>query len=159
MSQGMPSVGARRAEDSHRRAEDSCRREDVTMTRREVREEIFKMIFQVEFYQEEELPEQFAVFLGEETDLGENRAYISDKAGDILAHLGEIDDSINEKVEGWKTSRMAKVDLTLIRMAVYEIVYEKLPVGVAINEAVDISKKYGTDRSPAFVNGVLAKFS
>lgn len=129
------------------------------MTRREIREQIFKMVFQVEFHQEEELSEQFAILLGKEPDLGEDRTYILDKSQDILAHLEEIDRSINEKVEGWKTSRMAKVDLTLIRIAVYEIVYEKLPVGVSINEAVDISKKYGTDRSPAFVNGVLAKFS
>lgn len=129
------------------------------MTRREIREQIFKMVFQVEFHQEEELSEQFAILLGKEPDLGEDRTYILDKSQDILAHLEEIDQSINEKVEGWKTSRMAKVDLTLIRIAVYEIVYEKLPVGVSINEAVDISKKYGTDRSPAFVNGVLAKFS
>lgn len=60
--------------------------------------------------------------------------------------------------EGWKTGRMGKVDLTLIRLAVYEMKYdEDVPVGVAINEAVELAKKYGTDESPAFINGVLAK--
>lgn len=67
---------------------------------------------------------------------------------------------INEAAHGWKTSRMGKVDLTLIRLAVYEIKYEDdIPVGVSINEAVELAKKYGTDDSFAFVNGILAKFA
>ena len=68
--------------------------------------------------------------------------------------------SINEVSKGWKTIRMGKVDLTLIRLAVYEIRFEEeIPVKVSINEAVELAKKYGTDDSPAFVNGILAKFA
>ena len=71
-----------------------------------------------------------------------------------------IDDMINKEAKGWDTTRMGKVDLTLIRLAVYEIKYDdEIPTGVAINEAVELAKKFGQDNSPAFVNGVLAKFA
>ena len=73
--------------------------------------------------------------------------------------MKEIDAEINEKSTGWKTSRMGKVDLSIIRLAVYEIRFdEEVPEKVAINEAVELAKKFGTDESPAFINGVLAKF-
>ena len=121
------------------------------MTRRELREQIFKLLFGVEFHDRQELPEQIAVY-------EEDGAYISGKCEDIVAHLAEIDEAIDAVAEGWKTGRMGKVDLTLIRLAVYEMKYdEDVPVGVAINEAVELAKKYGTDESPAFINGVLAK--
>ena len=67
---------------------------------------------------------------------------------------------INEAAKGWKTTRMGKVDLTLIRLAVYEIKFEEeVPTGVAINEAVELAKNYGTDDSASFVNGILAKLA
>ena len=84
--------------------------------------------------------------------------YISNKFIHILEHIAEIDEAVSEVSEGWKTTRMGKVDLTLNRLAVYEMRYEEdIPVNVAINEAVELAKQYGTDSSPAFVNGVLAK--
>ena len=77
----------------------------------------------------------------------------------IKEKLEEIDGQINEKAEKWTTSRMGKVDLTLIRLAVYEILFDdSVPAGVAINEAVELAKKFGQDASPSFVNGILAKF-
>ena len=83
---------------------------------------------------------------------------IQDKFEQILARLSGIDEMINQVAQGWKTSRMGKVDLTLIRLAVYEMKYEEdVPVGVAINEAVELAKSYGTDDSASFVNGILAK--
>ena len=86
--------------------------------------------------------------------------YIRDKYEKIALKLPEIDAAINEKTEGWNTDRMAKVELTIIRLAVYEIKFdESVPTGVAINEAVELAKKFGQDGSPAFVNGVLAKFA
>ena len=89
-----------------------------------------------------------------------DQTYITGKCEDILGHLTEIDDAINEVTKGWKTTRMGKVDLSLIRLAVYEIRYEEdIPTKVAINEAIELAKKYGTDESPAFINGVLAKFA
>ncbi|MDE7009463.1 MAG: transcription antitermination factor NusB, partial [Lachnospiraceae bacterium] len=72
----------------------------------------------------------------------------------------EIDAMLNEKAKGWSTNRMGKVDLTILRLAVFEIKYdEEIPTGVAINEAVELAKKFGQDSSPAFINGVLAKFT
>ena len=86
--------------------------------------------------------------------------YIRDKYEKIAEKLTEIDEAINDKTKGWDTARMAKVDLTIIRLAVYEIKYdESVPTGVAINEAVELAKKFGQDGSPAFVNGVLARFA
>ena len=73
--------------------------------------------------------------------------------------LGEIDFLINVKAKGGSTDRMGKVDVTIIRLAVYEMKFdEAVPVGVAINEAVELAKKFGQDESAGFVNGVLAKF-
>ena len=131
------------------------------MTRRELRENIFKMLFRVEFHKAEEIPEQFALFEEEIANLSEkDRTYLTDKCNDIFSKVEELDAAINEVSEGWKTSRMGKVDLTLIRLAVYEIRYEdEIPYKVSINEAVELAKKYGNDGTPAFVNGVLAKFA
>ena len=127
------------------------------MSRRELREQIFKMLFRIEFHEGMEMEEQMQLFLEEEEEISkEDSEYIRNKYGNIVEHLEEIDASVNEKAKGWKTSRMAKVELSLIRLAVYEIQYdEDIPAGVAINEAVELAKKYGADSSPAFINGVL----
>lgn len=129
------------------------------MNRREIREQIFKMLFQTEFYDKEEIEEQMALFMQEleETDAGK-RDYLEKKLRNIYDRREEIDTAVNEKATGWKTNRMAKVDLALIRLAVYEIKYEEdIPTGVAINEAVELAKIYSSDGAPSFVNGVLAK--
>ena len=94
-----------------------------------------------------------------ETNEGK-RAYIEQKLREIYKRREEIDALINEKATGWKTNRMAKVDLALIRLAVYEIRFEEeIPTGVAINEAVELAKIYSSDGAPSFVNGVLAKLA
>ena len=132
------------------------------MTRRELRENVFKMLFRVEFHDAGELSEQLVLFGEEAADHVSEKdfKYISDRYHDIYSHIGEIDEAINEVSKGWKTTRMGKVDLALIRLAVYEICYdEEIPFKVAVNEAVELAKKYGTDDTPAFVNGVLAKFA
>ena len=131
------------------------------MTRREIRELIFKMVFRVEFHTVEEIPEQLRLFMDALDQAGEkDRAYIEHKVEDLLAHLTEIDEIIDASATNWKTSRMAKVELTLIRLAVYEMKFEEgVPTGVAINEAVELAKAYGEDNSPVFVNGVLARIA
>ncbi len=129
------------------------------MSRREIREQIFKLLFRAEFYEESDMPEQLALFF-EELDQREEKDtdYIQKKYESIMEHLTEIDAMINEVAQGWKTSRMGKVDLTLIRLATYELKFEEdIPTGVAINEAVELAKTYGTDDSASFVNGILAK--
>lgn len=133
--------------------------EEKNMTRREIREQVFKMLFRVEFYNQEEMSEQIALCEDDACSWKEkDKTYIFEKVEKISEKLEEIDAKINEVSEGWKTGRMGKVDLTLIRLAVYEMLYEEaVPAKVAINEAVELAKQYGTDNSPSFVNGVLAK--
>lgn len=133
------------------------------MSRREIRELIFKMLFRVEFYQGPEYEEQLALFFAEQEEQGmqeKDRSYMGHKCRDIVDKLEQIDAWINDKSKGWKTSRMGKVELSIIRLAVYEIKFEEdIPTGVAINEAVELAKKFGTEDAPAFVNGVLAKLA
>ena len=126
--------------------------EEKNMTRREIREQVFKMLFRVEFYNQEEMSEQIALCEDDACSWKEkDKTYIFEK-------VEKISEKLNEVSEGWKTGRMGKVDLTLIRLAVYEMLYEEdVPAKVAINEAVELAKQYGTDNSPSFVNGVLAK--
>ena len=131
------------------------------MSRRELREQLFKLLFRIEFNTEEEMPQQEEFFLEEEEIVRENdRKQLDAKFHNVLEKLTDIDRELNEKVSGWDTSRMGKVDLTILRLAVYEIKYdEDIPTGVAINEAVELAKKFGQDSSASFVNGVLAKFA
>ena len=132
------------------------------MSRRELREQIFKLLFRIEFNAKEEMQEQVGLFFEEEENQADvaDTAYITEKFQKVQDKLEEIDTALNEKVEGWNTGRMGKVDLTVLRLAVYEIMFdEEIPTGVAINEAVELAKKFGQDTSPSFVNGVLAKFA
>ena len=131
------------------------------MSRRELREQIFKLLFRVEFNKMEDMPEQEELFFEYEDAATDGDAdYISEKYHKISEKLAEIDALLNEKASGWDTGRMSKVDLTILRLAIYEIRYdEDVPTGVAINEAVELAKKFGQDASYGFVNGVLAKFA
>jgi len=136
------------------------RGKDFSMTRRELRENVFLMLFRVEFHEEGEMSEQLNL-LGDELEniKEEDLKYINNKCSDIVNKIPEIDEAINASTTGWKTSRMSKVDLSIIRLAVYEMKYEEdIPAKVSVNEAVELAKKYGADESPAFINGVLAKF-
>ena len=128
------------------------------MTRREIREQVFSILFRIEFYPKEELPEQLQ-YISEDLDAADpDVVYIQNKILAVADRVEEIDGMINAVARGWKTTRMGKVDLTLLRLAVYEIKFEDdIPTGVAINEAVELAKKYGTDDSSSFVNGILAK--
>lgn len=133
----------------------------MVMSRRELRERLFKLIFRIEFNTREEMAQQEQLFLEEEeiTD-PEDAGQIRDKLNKVLDKLVQIDEQLNDKVTGWDTQRMGKVDLAILRLAVYELMYdEEIPTGVAINEAVELAKKFGQDSSAAFVNGVLAKFA
>lgn len=132
------------------------------MSRRELREQIFKLLFRVEFNDLDEMQEQNDLFF-EENEFAlkpENESYISEKTKKIIEKIKDIDEAINKEAKGWTTDRMGKVDLTILRLAVYEIRYdEDVPTNVAINEAVELAKKFGRDESAGFVNGVLAKFA
>ena len=137
------------------------------MTRRELRENTFILLFHREFHETDEMEEQFTVFMEEYNDLqtdefknisDKDKSFIHDRVFDIIPKIKEIDEAINSVAEGWSTGRMGRVDLTILRLAYYEIKYDKdVPAAVAINEAVELAKKFGGETSPAFINGILAK--
>ncbi len=134
------------------------------MKRSELRENIFKLLFRVEFNEKEEMKEQVGLYFddipleGEKTISEKNQKYIRDKYHAIVEKLADIDKEIEKVSDGWQISRMGKVELTIIRLALYEIRYDDdIPAGVAINEAVELAKKFGGDDAPSFINGILAK--
>ena len=131
------------------------------MGRRELREHIFKLLFMSDFNDGEEMNDKLAMYFdGLEILKENNQKYMQSKYENIKAHLDEIDALLNEKSKGWKTSRMSKVDLSILRLAVYEMKFdEDVPVKVAINEAVEIAKSFGGDASASFVNGILGKIA
>lgn len=131
------------------------------MTRKELREHIFKMLFQIEFNKSEDMQEHLKYYF-ETLDNAEDKdlKYIKTKFEAVSERKSEIDSLLNESTEGWKTSRMNKVDLTILRLAVYEMKWdEDIPERVAINEAVELAKCFGGENSASFVNGVLGKLS
>ena len=131
------------------------------MRRRELREHVFKLLFMLQFNSEEEMPQQLALYFDRLEDLDEkNQTYMEEEYRHVLEHLSEIDEILNDYSSGWKTGRMSNVDLTTLRLALYEMKYEEdVPTGVAINEAVELAKKFGGDSSGSFVNGVLGKIA
>ncbi|MCI6061056.1 MAG: transcription antitermination factor NusB [Dorea sp.] len=131
------------------------------MKRTEQREHIFKMLFSVDFNEGSEQSEQATLYLEQIEDAKEKDIeYIRAKVQKITDKIEEIDELLNSHTKGWKTTRMNKVDLTILRLAVYEIKWdEDVPAGVAIDEAVNLAKTYSSDEGPAFVNGVLARFA
>ena len=121
------------------------------MTRRELREHCFKMLFCADFYPAEEKEEQL------ERDFGGPLEDITTPE-DVMCRIAELDERIDVVTKGWTTRRMGKVELTILRLALYEMLYdEEVPEKVAINEAVELAKKFGGDDAPSFINGVLAK--
>lgn len=148
------------------------------MTRSQLRELTFKLVFMAQFYEDDEINDKIkSRVMGveqydEKADLTEvvisdedfillgedEKKEVYDRAVAVTAVFHEIDELIDEKTTGWKTSRMGKVELSILRLAVYEMKYdEAVPESVAINEAVELAKVYGGDTSSSFINGVLSK--
>ena len=130
------------------------------MTRSEIREHVFKLIFRVPFHDKNELREQIDYYFDDLTDVNEkDYEYIKNKALLVCELSDELDEKINSVSEGWPVDRIGKAELAIMRLAVYEMLYDDdIPVNVAINEAVELAKSYGSDDNAAsFVNGVLAK--
>ena len=131
------------------------------MIRTELRVHIFKMLFQIEFNDPADMPDHLKYYFEMLDDAAEkDKKYIQEKYEAVVSHVPEIDELLNENAKGWKTGRMNKVDLTILRLAVYEMKWdEDIPDGVAINEAVELAKRFGGDSSSSFVNGILGKLA
>ncbi|MBR1930682.1 MAG: transcription antitermination factor NusB [Lachnospiraceae bacterium] len=130
------------------------------MGRHEQREQVFRLLFREEFHPAEDMPEQIRLFL-EDTDTvisEKDAAYISQRVEKVQEKISELDKLIDENTEGWDTNRMGKVELTVLRLACYEIVFDQdIPDSVAIDEAVELAKTYGQETSGGFVNAILGK--
>lgn len=127
------------------------------MNRSEIRDMAFKFLYQVEV-QKENNEEVVNLFL-ENNDITNNEAkkYILNIANGIEENLEDITSIIEKNLKSdWKIERISKVTLAILKLAVYEMLYAKLPYKVVINEAVELAKKYGEDSAPVFVNGILA---
>lgn len=129
------------------------------MSRRMARKHIFKMIFQTEFHNEQDIEEAIEIYKNDIDDADKaDMRFIKSEIKGIIDNIGHIDDIINRYAEGWDVSRIAKVDIAILRIAVYEIVYDSdIPNNVSVNEAVEIAKEFSSDKSPSFINGVLGR--
>ena len=127
------------------------------MSRRKLRENIFKLLFLREFNSEDEMSEQLALFFDAIADVSDtDQQYMQEKYEQVQVRLEAIDEILNKNASGWTTTRMSKVDLAILRLAVYEVKFdEDVPVSAAINEAVELAKRFGGDESSVFVNGIL----
>ena len=126
------------------------------MNRKQAREFVMQTMFQIEVHKDFDNPDITAYTA--ECSAGGQKEYIDNLLSFICGNIKKIDGMIDSASEGWNASRMAKPDLAIIRVAVGEMLSsDDVPRAVAINEAVNLAKDYGTDRSPKFVNAVLAK--
>ena len=139
----------------------------MSMTRKQIREQVLRLVYLFDFTSEEERLEQAQLYFDrpDEDDMDnppsgaslEDQEYIRDKAIRVSSCFDTLDDELNKAARGWNTRRMGRTELAILRLALYEIRYDdEIPTGVAINEAVDLAKKYCEDEAPAFINGLLA---
>ena len=128
------------------------------MKRSAIREAAFKLIYSFEIQEPENLEEQIDLYLEcEEITDKEAKEYIVDAINGIKQHIDEINNLIEKNLKAdWTLERISKVDFSILKLAIYEIKYKELPYKVAINEALEISKKYGEETSRDFINGILA---
>lgn len=128
------------------------------MNRSAIRELAFKLIYSNEIQKTDELQEQLDLFLLSNEITDENaKKYIQDAIEGIEKNKEDIKSLIEKNLKAdWKIERISKIDLSLLKLAIYEIKYTDIPYKVAINEAVELAKKYGEDSSKNFINGILA---
>lgn len=127
------------------------------MGRRASREIVMKLLYQLEI-RKDSREEQIENTLAEHKIKKENLDYIKDILNGVFKHQVNIDQTIENHSKGWKISRISKVDLSILRLGIYEIVFrEDIPLNVSINEAVELAKNYSGEESGAFINGILGK--
>jgi N utilization substance protein B len=126
-----------------------------TMTRRAAREEAFKVIFQVDLGKNP-WTEALSRILKDLSLSEESRLFLKQLVEGTMTHLAEIDAEISKYAQDWKLDRMLSTDRNILRMSIYELIYQKdIPAGVTVNEAVELAKIYGDEDSGRFINGIL----
>lgn len=123
--------------------------------RRAAREAVLALLFESE-YHEDEAPEAIFTRAAEARDVDTKDRYIRKEYFGIMEHLAEIDALLSRHARGWRTDRLSRVSRAVLRLGTYEVVFaEKIPAPIAINEAVELAKKYDDPKARAFINGVL----
>lgn len=147
--------GAAKA-DRRQRAESRISPEKQAM--RDFREKVVILMYLTGFYEKADREEQARRYLEDVDASGETREKMYERYREIAGAIGRIDPMITEASKGWKLNRIGKVELNILRVAVYEMYFdETVPVSVAINEAVELAGIYGVEQSHAFVNGILSE--
>ncbi len=127
------------------------------MGRRASREAAMKLLYQLEF-QKDDKKEQISIALEDESFTQKDKQYIEDIIDGVHNNIELIDSVIENKATGWKIGRLSKIDLSILRIGIYEILKrDDIPYSVSVNEAVELAKKYSNEDAGAFVNGLLAK--
>lgn len=129
------------------------------MSRTEIREIAFKLVYSLEIQNEEDLEEQINLYI-ENNEIQDNKVYeyIKDVVLGIKQNEKEIENMIKSSLDSkWTIERISKIDLSILKLAVYEIKYKSVPFKVEINEAVELAKKYGEESASKFINGALGK--
>ncbi|MGO1368808.1 MAG: transcription antitermination factor NusB [Senegalia sp. (in: firmicutes)] len=128
------------------------------MGRRIARESTMKLLYQLELNKSFD-KDIIDVFFEENEFTEDEKLYIENTVDNIEENITTIDETIEKYIKGWKKERLSKVDLAMLRIAVYEILYrDDIPTQVSINESIEISKKYSSEESSKFINGVLGSF-
>ncbi|HHU63174.1 MAG TPA: transcription antitermination factor NusB [Clostridiales bacterium] len=129
------------------------------MNRRQARETAMKLIFQQQFKNDLSEEDLFNLLQGKKIN-EENYRYINNVVDGIKKNVDQIDNLIVANTKGWALNRLPKIDLSILRIALYEMLFmEEIPVKVSINEAVEMAKRYGTENSPKFINGILGEIN
>lgn len=124
------------------------------MERRKARETVLGLLFEREFKKEDNASDILRL-AEDERDIKSDK-YIKDVYFGVVDNIFEIDEIISKRSIGWKTHRMTKLSLSILRLAVYELKYcSEIPYSVSINEAVELAKTFGDDKTPSFINGIL----
>ena len=130
------------------------------MSRRKSREFAMQLIYQIEMRSGDDLKDQLELAFEEnERDYTQtDRAYIENVVYGVFSNLEELDSVVRNNAKGWKLTRIAKIDLSILRLCIYEIKYrDDIPFNISINEAIELAKKYGAEESGSFINGILSK--
>ena len=128
------------------------------MKRSAIRELTFRLIYSLEIQRTDDLEEQIELYIQcNEVEDNEAKEYIKDAIIGIRENINEIQGLIEKNLKAdWKIDRISKIDLSLLKLAIYEIKYKEIPYKVAINESLELAKKYGEEASKNFINGILA---
>ena len=127
----------------------------MKLTRTEAREKIMIILYQIDFYMKEKMDFDIKDVIKENMDI--DNKYVNDIVNGVYENMKSIDETITKYLDGWDLDRLGKTDRAILRLGTYEILYYDTPKIVAINEAVELSKKYSDDKVVKLVNAVLDK--